>query len=199
MSPIIRPARPEDRDALSSICLLTADTGQDASHLYSDPDYPGLVWSVPYLLFAPEHAFVLENEGKVVGYVVGTADSEAFDRELDEKWWPELAKVYAGREATAKLDDNVLGRIKTPPKSDASITRDYPAHMHINLLPEVQSGGWGRKMIEAEMASLKAAGAPAMHLGLGLRNERALGFYQRIGLTELRRDEAIWMGIRFQE
>ena len=197
MTPVIRPARPDDRAALSEICLLTADTGQDASALYSDRDYPGLVWSVPYLLFAPEHAFVLENEGKVVGYVVGAADTHAFEAQLDRDWWPKLAEQYAGRRPTANLDSNVLDKLAQPPKSDPAIVADYPAHMHINLLPEVQSGGWGRKMIETEMDSLRAAGVRGMHLGLGLRNERAFGFYQRVGLKELRRDDAIWMGIRF--
>lgn len=197
MTPVIRPARPDDRAALSEICVLTADSGQDASALYSDPDYPGLVWSVPYLFFAPNHAFVLENEGKVVGYVVGAADTEAYEAQLERDWWPELARTYAGRKPEAKLDANVLDKLTKPPKSDATIVRDYPAHMHINLLPEVQSGGWGRKMIETEMDSLRAAGVPGMHLGLGLRNERAFGFYQRVGLSELRRDDAIWMGIRF--
>ncbi len=197
MTPVIRPARPDDRAALSEICVLTADSGQDASALYSDPDYPGLVWSVPYLFFAPDHAFVLETGGKVVGYVVGAADTEAYEAQLDRDWYPQLARTYAGRTPEAKLDSNVLDKLTNPPKSDPEIMREYPAHMHINLLPEVQSGGWGRKMIETEMDSLRAAGVTGMHLGLGLRNERAFGFYQRVGLKELRRDDAIWMVIRF--
>lgn len=194
MSPRIRQARPEDRAALFSICLLTADGGGDASALYSDPDFPGLVWSVPYLEFAPDHAFVLEDDGAILGYVVGTADTQAFERRLDADWWPILADRYAGREASAKLDNNVLGRIRQPKHGDASLSDRYPAHLHINLLPPAQSGGWGRKMIETELDSLRKAGAKAMHLGLSLTNDRAHGFYKHIGLSEIGRDEAIWMG-----
>lgn len=195
MSPQIRQARPEDRSALFSICLLTADAGADASALYSDPDYPGLVWSVPYLEFAPEHAFVLEDDGTIIGYVVGTTDSQAFERRLDADWWPMLAEKYAGREAVGKLDKNVLDRIRQPKHGNASLSDRYPAHLHINLLPPAQSGGWGRRMIEAELDSLRKAGAKAMHLGLSLTNDRAYGFYKHIGLSEIGRDEAIWMGI----
>ena len=177
MSPQIRQARPEDRAALFSICLLTGDAGADASALYSDPDYPGLVWSVPYLDFAPDHAFVLE----------------------DRQNFPQLghikAEKYAGREAATKQDKNVLDRIRRPKHGNASLSGSYPAHLHINLLPPAQSGGWGRRLIETELDSLRKAGAKAMHLGLSLTNDRAYGFYKHIGLDEIGRDEAIWMGI----
>lgn len=194
MSPQIRQARPDDRAALFSICLLTADSGGDASALYSDPDYPGLIWSVPYLEFEPEHAFVLDDDGTITGYVVGARDTKAFESRLDAQWWPMLADKYAGREAVAKFDSKVLDYIRRPNHAKASLCEDYPAHLHINLLPAAQSGGWGRKMIETELNSLRAAGAKGMHLGLSLTNDRAYGFYKHIGLSEIGRDEAIWMG-----
>ncbi|KKB77126.1 acetyltransferase [Devosia soli] len=194
MSLEIRPARPEDRNALFSICVLTANAGTDATALYSDPDYPGLVWSVPYLDFAPDHAFVLADGADVLGYVVGTPDTKAFEEQLDKDWWPMLASKYAERKAEAKFDDVVLSRIRQPRHSDPTISKSHPAHLHINLLPPAQSGGWGRKLIETELASLRDAGAPAMHLGLSLTNDRAYGFYKHIGLEEIGRGEAIWMG-----
>ena len=196
MSPQIRQARPEDRAALFSICLLTADAGGDASTLYSDPDYPGLIWSVPYLEFEPEHAFVLDDNGTITGYVVGARDTRAFERQLDAHWWPKLAQKYADRKGTAKFDSKVLDHIRQPSHARAALCDEYPAHLHINLLPPAQSGGWGRKLIEAELNSLRNAGAKALHLGLSLTNDRAYGFYKHIGLTEIGRDDAIWMGIR---
>lgn len=197
MSPKIRQARPEDRDALFSICLLTADAGGDASALYSDPDYPGLIWSVPYLDFAPEHAFVLEEDGTVTGYIVGTSDTKAFENQLDKSWWPMLAEKYAGRKSAADFDDRVLSYIRNPQHAKASLVENYPAHLHINLLPSAQSGGWGRKLVETELASLESAGAKGVHLGLSLTNDRAYGFYKHIGLSEIGRDNAIWMGKTF--
>jgi ribosomal protein S18 acetylase RimI-like enzyme len=194
MSPQIRQARPEDRAALFSICLLTADAGGDGSALYSDPDYPGLIWSVPYLEFEPEHAFVLDDGGAIMGYVVGTKNTRAFEQQLDADWWPVLAEKYAGRDAVAKNDGSVLEYIRHPKHAKTPLADDYPAHLHINLLPAAQTGGWGRKMIEAELASLKDAGAKALHLGLSLTNDRAFGFYKHIGLSEIGRDDAIWMG-----
>ncbi len=197
MSPQIRQARPEDKSALYSICLLTAHAGGDASALYSDPDYPGQIWSVPYLEFEPEHAFVLDDGGTILGYVVGTKDTKAFEKKLDAEWWPMLVEKYADRKPSAEFDSKVLDYIRQPSRAKASLCDDYPAHLHINLLPSAQSGGWGRRMIEAELNSLRDAGAKGIHLGLSLTNDRAYGFYKHIGLNEIGRDNAIWMGMRF--
>lgn len=193
--PHIRPAGPQDREALFSICLKTADSGVDATALYSDPHYPGQVWSVPYLEFAPEHCFVVDEGGMAVGFVVGTADTAAFERQLDAKWWPMLRSLYAGRKPEARLDANVLDRIATPPHSDPTLIARFPAHLHINVLPHVQSGGWGRKLIEAELDSLRRAGAPAVHLGVSPTNERAIGFYRHVGFERIDRRDGVWFGM----
>ena len=39
---------PGDTDALYEICLLTADSGVDASGLYSDRRLPGYIWAAAY-------------------------------------------------------------------------------------------------------------------------------------------------------
>ena len=193
--PHIRPAGPQDREALFSICLKTADSGVDATALYSDPDYPGQVWSVPYLEFAPEHCFVVDEGGTAVGFVVGVADTATYEGQLDAQWWPMLRSRYAERKPTARLDPMVLGRIATPPHSDPELIARFPAHLHINLLPHVQSGGWGRKLIEAELDSLRRVGAPAVHLGVSPTNERAIGFYRHVGFERIARNDGMWFGM----
>ena len=194
MPPHIRPARPADRAALFNICLLTADSGTDASALFSDPDYPGLVWSVPYLDFEPDHAFVVDDDGAVVGYIVGTPDTKAFEAKLDAEWWPKLAERYATRTATAPFDAKVLDRLATPPHSHPGVVATHPAHLHINQHPPAQSGGWGRKLIEAELASLRQAGARAVHLGVSPTNARAIGFYHHLGFEEIERSTGLHLG-----
>jgi len=185
MGLFIRPAEARDRAALFEICLVTADAGEDATALYSDPDYPGLVWSVPYLDFAPAHCFVVDDGGEAVGFVVGTPDTIAFEAALEQSWWPELRRRYAGRRPEKPLDKGVLDYIAKPPRFDAALVAKYPAHLHINLLAPPRSGGWGRRLIEAELASLRAAGAPAVHLGVAARNLKAIGFYEHVGFERL--------------
>jgi len=194
--PFIRPAGLQDREALFSVCLKTANSGVDATALYSDPEYPGLVWSVPYLEFSPQNCFVVDDAGTAVGYIVGVPDTAAYERQLDEHWWPMLRQRFAGRKPLAKLDPMSLDRIAAPPHSDPALIGDFPAHLHINLLPHVQSGGWGRKLIEAELDSLRRAGAPAVHLGVSPTNERAIGFYRHVGFERIGRNDGMWFGMK---
>ena len=55
----IRRGTPADSDALYEICLLTADSGADASALYSNRKLPGYLWAAAYGALAPDFAFLL--------------------------------------------------------------------------------------------------------------------------------------------
>lgn len=191
---VIRPATPADFPALYRICLETADAGGDARALYSDPDYPGQRFAVPYARFAPDFAFVLEREGEVQGYVVATPDTRAFEARLAADWWPLLQEHYRDRSASAPLDSKILDAISHPDRAAENLVAQWPAHLHINLLPAAQKGGWGRKMIEHELAALRAAGVTGVHLGVSLQNEQVCAFYQRMGFTPILRSNAIYMG-----
>jgi len=57
----IRNAGPEDWSAITDICVRTADKGQDGRRCFSDHEYPGLLWALPYLAVEPEQAFVLTH------------------------------------------------------------------------------------------------------------------------------------------
>lgn len=191
---VIRPATPADYPALYRICLETADAGGDARALYSDPDYPGQRFAVPYARFAPDFAFVLEIDGEVLGYVVAAPDTRAFEAQLAAQWWPQLQQKYQQRSADAPLDDKILDAIRHPDSAAEALVSRWPAHLHINLLPAAQKGGWGRKMIEHQLAALRAAGVSGVHLGVSLQNGQVCAFYQRMGFTPILRSNAIYMG-----
>jgi ribosomal protein S18 acetylase RimI-like enzyme len=61
----------------------------------------------------------------------------------------------------------------------------YPAHLHVDLLPEHQGSGWGRMLIGHFLAGLHAAGVPAVHLGMSSTNVGARAFYDRLGFREI--------------
>ncbi|MAU19814.1 MAG: hypothetical protein CMH13_04715 [Martelella sp.] len=79
----IRKARPEDRSAIIDICIRTADRGDDGRHLFSQLDYPALLWALPYFTLEPDHALVLTKGRKVLGYAVGTSDTASFASKLE--------------------------------------------------------------------------------------------------------------------
>ncbi len=193
---VIRRASEADFPALSRICLETANAGKDATALYSDPALPGLRFVIPYARFCPDYALVLEQRGEVVGYAVATPDTRAFEAELAENWWPMLQQTYRDYAPRAALDSKVLEAIQHPDAAAEALVSQWPAHLHINLLPAAQAGGWGRKLIEQLLQTLRAAGVPGVHLGVSLQNEQVCGFYQRLGFTPILRSNAIYMGQR---
>lgn len=195
-TPVIRPATEADRPALYDICLRTADNGSDAGHLYSEPHLPGYIWAVPYQLFAPDFAFVVDAGAGAVGYVVAAPDTAAFAGRLERDWWPDVRRRVADLAPSKPRDERVLALIRQPEGKDPAMLADYPAHLHINLLPPFQSAGWGRRLIETELAVLRAKGVAGIHLGVSAGNAKVLGFYEKLGFREIARPGSIYMGMR---
>jgi GNAT superfamily N-acetyltransferase len=70
-------------------------------------------------------------------------------------------------------------------------------------LQRAQGRGFGRQMIERNLATFRRLGSPGAHLGLSMMNMRAYGFYQHLGFAELTRvgtptDGCIYMGIKLK-
>jgi ribosomal protein S18 acetylase RimI-like enzyme len=192
----IRRAVPADRDALFEICLKTADSGEDASALYSEPHLPGYVWVMPYAELEPDFAFVLADGGRAIGYVVAAADTAAFERRLEAEWWPGVRRAIAGVVPSLPFDFTVLERVNTPERHEEWLAVDYPAHLHINILPQAQAAGWGRRLIETELDALRRAGIRGVHLGVSPTNERAKGFYRHVGFTDISRNGHVLFGMK---
>lgn len=57
----------------------------------------------------------------------------------------------------------------------------WPAHFHVDLLPEMQRQGWGRKMVETMLSALRGEGAKGVHLGMEAGNGGAEKFYKAMG------------------
>jgi ribosomal protein S18 acetylase RimI-like enzyme len=185
----IRPFHASDFPVLYRICVLTADLGADASAGHDDPEVFGHYFAGPYAAFEPDLCFILTRSGIPCGYILGTRDSEEFSRRCEEAWFPVLRERYA----LPRADDVSPGAgmlrlihqgIAPHPKAAA-----YPAHLHIDLLPSAVGQGWGRRLMERFLGRLLELGVGAAHLGVGGKNERAIGFYKRMGFHVLAEEE----------
>ena len=57
----------------------------------------------------------------------------------------------------------------------------YPAHFHIDLLPDSQRVGLGRKLMDTFLAAVKGAGANGVYCGMVATNIDAAKFYAKLG------------------
>jgi hypothetical protein len=139
------------------ICLKTGDEGKDASPFFYDPYLLGQYYAAPYLLYRDSICFVAEYEHRPQGYIVGVPDTEAFNRWLEEVWLPPLRKRYPSPPEggtfppaiiRSEKEENILAVIhrnhSSPSEEDQSLFKNYPAHLHIDLLPSLQGKGLGR-------------------------------------------------------
>jgi ribosomal protein S18 acetylase RimI-like enzyme len=183
---VIRPYQPTDRDAVYDVCLRTADAGQDATALYQDPDLVGDIFAGPYVHLEPDFAFVLDDGGRAVGYVLGVPDTARFADAMRHRWLPLVgARHPAPADAPANRDEEMAYLLHHPERMVRAELADYPAHLHIDLLPAYQRSGYGRALVLTLLAALRAADVRRVHLGMLATNTRARAFYDRLGCHEI--------------
>jgi len=186
----IRPYQPEDRDAIYDICLRTGDSGEDASAQFQDPHLLGHVYAGPYLLLCPDLAFVLADEDGPAGYIIGTSDTVAFVAAYRRRWLPSLTASYPLPDhPPTNRQEQTLELLHHPERMLNPDVADYPAHLHIDLLPRAQGRGHGRALMTTFLNALRERGVPGVHLGVGAANLRAQAFYAKVGFHELHRDQ----------
>jgi ribosomal protein S18 acetylase RimI-like enzyme len=190
--PFIRRYRPSDRDDVIDICIRTAAAGGDATGVYSDDQLMPEVYALPYIAYAPELAFVVDDGSgeRSLGYVIGVADTRAFVEWWRHDWAPRFRSRHPAPGAPtgrnpAFSEEQLLAAGTDPDRMLIAEVDEYPAHLHIDLLPELQGQGFGRRLIDTLRAALAERGVPAVHLSMDAANTSARAFYDRLGFHEL--------------
>jgi len=156
--------------------------------MFDDPRILGHVFAAPYALFEPSLAFIAEDETGVGGYIVGALDSKALEQRLEADWWPALRDRYPAPPSGLPVDQwtpdqRAAGFIHVPPTVPDELAEDYPSHLHINLVPRLQSQGLGRQLMNTLICALREQGSLGLHFYVWPANQQAIGFYQHLGFT----------------
>lgn len=184
--PHIRPFRDADLADLYDVCVRTADGGGDARGHYDTDELMGDIFAAPYAVLEPALTFVLEDGGRVVGYILGTADTERFAGSYRDRWIPQRADRYPPLDRDPVTPtERMISLHQHPERMILPALAGYPAHLHIDLLPAYQRRGYGRALMDRLLSALAAAGAPGVHLVVLTANTAALAFYARLGFSQL--------------
>ena len=187
--PSIRPYRDDDHDALRAVCLRTGLSGMDATGHWSTDDLLPDLYLSPYTSYAPDRVLVVADDAdRPIGYLLVVPDTLAF-----VEWWrtevtPFFANTYArmaeptpdGRDEQWFHDLGYEPERMIPADVGLDLER-FPAHLHIDLLPEAQGHGLGRALMRDAAARLVADGVPGIHLSYDSANAGAAAFYDRLG------------------
>jgi ribosomal protein S18 acetylase RimI-like enzyme len=186
--PSIRLYEPADRSDVAEICLRTGDNGGDATGKFESDDLLADIYALPYVELEPELAFVVDTGARVSGYLLATADTREFVEKYRRHWLPGFAQKYARVEPPESPTDVVVDTGCAPERMLIAELDDYPAHLHIDLLPDLQRQGFGRQLMRTMLAELQRRGVHGVHLGVSPANQPARAFYEKIGFRPLPSD-----------
>jgi GNAT superfamily N-acetyltransferase len=190
----IRKAVLSDLPYFYEICLKTGNDGKDATDLYHDPYLLGHHYAAPYLLFPDAICITAEYQYRPQGYIIAAPDTISFLKWIEENWLPPLRQQYRQPYPQELIRSEKEGWLikaihekKYPVDTNAMpYIKDYPAHLHIDMLPCLQGKGLGRALMDKLFAELKSKGVPGCHLGVSASNQGAVGFYKKLGFTVLK-------------
>ncbi len=130
-----------------------------------------------YLEKEPSHCFVTTDEfDKPSGYILC---AKSFDKYVLE-FEPYLKKAK-------KLSFVDYVAQKYLQKAVADVAKEYPAHLHVDVLPSFQGRGNGRALITTLLAHLRGEGVKGVHLVVSQSNTGAIAFYERLGFARQKR------------
>jgi len=185
----VRPYRPHDRAAVREICRVTAYGGREP---LLDPRLFTELMTRYFTDFTPGAVWVAEHKERVVGYLAGCFDEAALRRAMTRRIVPAavagaLARGLLLRPAFWRLAIALPRFLAAERRGRAVDLAGYPAHLHINLLPEARGRGIGERLMAQLCAEAARRGLPGVHASVLEENRSACRFFERLGFVELAR------------
>jgi hypothetical protein len=168
--PLIRRFEEKDRKAIRKIC---SDAALEKPHpqFQEDPEQAPLYFTDYYLDYEPESCFVCEVDGCVAGYLVGCKDTLAFHRIFRNHFlprimarigWKLLTLQYRKKETYQMLWWMLAERFQQTEKLSIPLDK-YPAHTHLNIVPEYRGYGFSNQLSKAFRQHLREIGVTGLH------------------------------------
>jgi len=172
--PTIRPYQPKDKENVRHVCTQTgpsaalregpARTAQLATYC----DY--------YIEREAQNCFVIAGGGdEAVGYILCAENYRRYRARFMREYLPRVKGL--------RLRLECWGAAWLP----RWYAKKYPAHLHIDILPDYQRQGLGSQLMDALTARLRARGVPGVMLGVSAGNEKGRNFYKKYGFRQIGR------------
>lgn len=168
---------------MGQIAYQTGFFGQSAAPYFANERLFARLWVGPYFRGGGFACLVAESEGEILGYILGSPDPARYGRALRRvllgRTLPRLTPLH---QTWASLP--YLLRAGRYPSPHADWTQ-FPAHLHINLLPQARGLGVGKRLLAAHLDILRGAGVAGVQLSTTTENRAALELYRQFDFVQL--------------
>ncbi len=175
----VRPAGEGDLRAIARLSHQTLLLGREGSFVFPSEALWGELFVAPYLRRGC-CAFVAEEEGEVVGYILGACGTLPLVLDLLLRLPALLFRLLLGRYGPLLPHLRYLLRLLLFPGPKAPKGR-YPAHLHIAVDPKAQGRGVGKALLAAFLDCLKEKGVRGVQLSTTRANQAARRLYRSQG------------------
>ncbi len=213
----VRPYAADDRDRLRRLCCEAAYGDLPLTSFFPDDELFADLMTGYYTDREPGSTLVVVRNGALAGYLCGALDTRRQRREQALSIVPAALLRFAARggllrRRTWRLVGANLGGLlpargdaeageagageaggegrEAPPEPGLDLAR-HPAHLHLALAPAARGAGLGRRLVEAFLARLAAAGVPGVHAVVRGENAGARRFFARLGFRPLESGPAL--------
>lgn len=171
----IRRMKESDIPQAEYICLETADKNLKNNEKQKQTTL--LLYSRYYTRAERDSCFVLtDDKDCAVGYILCAPSYKNYKKGFFNNELKSLTK--SGPQAFFNGIACILGNMP--------YAKNYPAHMHIDILPEYQAQGYGGKLLSVLVEHLKNNGISGLMLIVDSKNLNAIKFYKKHGFKAVK-------------
>ncbi|XP_067858084.1 protein O-GlcNAcase isoform X2 [Heptranchias perlo] len=189
----IRPYFPKDEASVYKICKEMYDDEMDGDSMSSDqPDIIGDSLVGGLLTLSLDYCFVLEDEGSICGYALGTVDVKPFCTKCRVSWIPAMREKYIKPETSKELSEEQKMMLSFHEEQQGlpdNFLATFPSLIKVNVHSKVTDPSVAKSMMGCLLSSLKANGSRGAFCEVKPNDRRGLEFYSKLGFLELAKME----------
>lgn len=182
----IRHYRPDgpDRQQINDVCCDAAFLGAPIDPIFHDREWFTDFMVAPYLLIEPEHTWVAEADGRVVGYLTGSVGAlfgiqraQLALLAVDRLLWKHMLGKYKDHPRSQQFVRFVLGQalFQVPAHPPAA------GHFHFNVGESYRGQGIGSRLIAQFERAVTASGLRRYYAEVMCWDDKQEAYYTRLG------------------
>ena len=187
---LIRSYRSSDRERVRELCCQTGFLGQDIAPVFEDRELFADYLTLYYTDIEPESSFVLEHEGEVKGYLLGSRcpiSHQLFSFINNIALFLKGIRRYSDYNRATR---DFIGWILRNSWKEVPAAPRRSAHFHFNILPEAQGLANSTGLMNKYLNYLRAQKVKSVYgQVVTFETRRGARLFERYGFQVLNRQE----------